>query len=167
MEKQELIKCINYTQIKLQDYTQIKLRNLRQQMQDVIHFCELESRNLEQLATQIRCENKDEITIDADNNSTTDINEYVAEHIPEQEDKCDLTGYYSFSTVCKLLIDHLTTDYKFTRDEWEDDTYITIQRPDDNSMMTERYIYMEVDGKKIPWTPTMQDMISNDWLMIE
>lgn len=42
--------------------------------------------------------------------------------------------------------------------------WIAIQQPDENSMMTQPYIYMKTaDGQLVPWVASQTDILANDW----
>ena len=54
---------------------------------------------------------------------------------------------------------------KLTRKNWNGkNMYIQLQRPDQDSKMTQPYIYMKtVDDDLVPWTASQTDMLSDDW----
>jgi len=45
--------------------------------------------------------------------------------------------------------------------------YIEIQLPDKDSKMTKPYIFLSSEiGNKVPWTPTQDDLLSTDWVLV-
>ena len=44
--------------------------------------------------------------------------------------------------------------------------YVGVQRPDSGSVNTAPYIYMVYSGKRVPWTPSQQDLFSEDWVVL-
>jgi hypothetical protein len=55
------------------------------------------------------------------------------------------------------------------RQSWARGIFLMIQKPDDHSKMTRPFIYQqsgEMDsGVCVPWTPTQEDMLTEDWAM--
>lgn len=49
---------------------------------------------------------------------------------------------------------------------WEAEALVKIQMPDDNSYMTEPYLYKETKYNRIPWVPTQEEMFSNEWSIV-
>ena len=56
---------------------------------------------------------------------------------------------------------------KVRRSAWDGGISIHIQKPDVHSKMTEPYFYRqqgELDqGKTVPWIPSYEDMLADDW----
>lgn len=43
--------------------------------------------------------------------------------------------------------------------------YLTMQKPDKNSKMTNKYIYITIDKDyRNPWHPSQADMFAEDWI---
>ena len=57
---------------------------------------------------------------------------------------------------------------RVTRRGWNGkNQWIAIQRPDDNSKMTERYVYMKnAQGGLIPWLCSQGDLLATDWEVV-
>ncbi len=49
---------------------------------------------------------------------------------------------------------------------WEAEVLVKIQMPDDNSYMTEPYLYKETKYNRVPWVPTQEEMFSNTWSVV-
>jgi hypothetical protein len=47
--------------------------------------------------------------------------------------------------------------------QWQDDVFISIQKPDENSKMTAPYFYVTSRFGMVPWIPTMIEMFSEKW----
>jgi len=47
--------------------------------------------------------------------------------------------------------------------KWQDDVFISIQLPDENSKMTAPYFYVTSRFGIVPWIPTMIEMFAEDW----
>lgn len=42
--------------------------------------------------------------------------------------------------------------------------YVELQKPDENSKMTEPYVYLKnAQDKLIPWNASQEDMLAEDW----
>ena len=58
---------------------------------------------------------------------------------------------------------------KVYREEWaNNEVVIALQKPDDHSKMTKPFLYVVElweGGAAMPWTPTQDDMLSNDWVV--
>jgi len=50
---------------------------------------------------------------------------------------------------------------------WAKDVLIKAQYPDENSMMTAPYLYVESRFGLVPWKETMIELFSEDWEVIE
>lgn len=69
----------------------------------------------------------------------------------------------------------LLKDYsRVYRKAWGDGIYLELQIPDENSKMTEPYIYLvrenESSEKQLtrePWVPTHSDLLKEDWEMVK
>lgn len=59
----------------------------------------------------------------------------------------------------------MESDYRMTRPGWNGKgMYIAVQKPDENSKMTQPYIYMRTaDGNLVPWLASQTDMLALDW----
>lgn len=54
---------------------------------------------------------------------------------------------------------------KMTREGWNGkDQWIEVQYPDENSKMTEPYIYIKnAQGGRVPWLASQGDLMAEDW----
>jgi hypothetical protein len=53
------------------------------------------------------------------------------------------------------------------REGWNALHKITLQRPDENSKMTQPYIYITTaKGDVVPWLATQADILAADWLQV-
>lgn len=50
---------------------------------------------------------------------------------------------------------------------WGKDVMIQLQVPDEHSKMTHPYLYVESDKGLVPWNPTVPEMFSDDWVIVE
>ena len=50
---------------------------------------------------------------------------------------------------------------------WADDVFISIQEPDRNSKMTARYFYVTSRYGMVPWIPTMIEMLTEQWVIVD
>ena len=50
---------------------------------------------------------------------------------------------------------------------WSEDVIIRAQYPDENSMMTAPYLYVNSRFGNVPWKETMIELFSEDWLIVE
>ena len=62
-------------------------------------------------------------------------------------------------------IENMIEGRRVTRPGWNGTgMYIEIQNPDENSKMTQPYIYMRTaDGNFVPWTVSQTDVLAMDW----
>lgn len=49
--------------------------------------------------------------------------------------------------------------------QWQDDVFISIQTPDENSKMTAPYFFVTSRFGLVPWIPTMIEMLSEQWVI--
>lgn len=58
---------------------------------------------------------------------------------------------------------------RVARKGWADQgAWLEIQRPDAHSKMTKPYIYLtDGEGGRVPYTPTMVDILTADWFVLE
>lgn len=59
---------------------------------------------------------------------------------------------------------------KLSREGWNGEgQYIQLQTPDENSFMTEPYIYFVFSEgeKRIPWLASQADILAQDWFEVE
>jgi len=54
----------------------------------------------------------------------------------------------------------------FRLKKWEKDVYISLQKPDEHSKMTHPYLYVTSRFGRVPWIPTMVEILSEDWDII-
>ena len=50
---------------------------------------------------------------------------------------------------------------------WQDDVFISIQEPDSGSKMTARYFYVTSRFGMVPWIPTMIEMLTSEWVIVD
>ena len=55
----------------------------------------------------------------------------------------------------------------FRLPQWKEDVAIRLQVPDDNSKMTAPYLYVTSRYGMVPWIPTMIELLSDDWRIVE
>ena len=62
-------------------------------------------------------------------------------------------------------IENMIEGQRMTRSGWNGvGMYVEIQNPDENSKMTQPYIYMRTaDGNFVPWFASQTDMLAVDW----
>ena len=51
--------------------------------------------------------------------------------------------------------------------KWPEDVKIKAQYPDENSKTTAPYLYVESRFGRVPWTPTMIELFSEEWEVCE
>lgn len=78
------------------------------------------------------------------------------------------SSYITFSTVLDMMKKYRHHNLRFRRIEWNGkDMYITLQCPDENSKMTQSYIYMKTaDGNLVPWVASQTDLLAEDWIQL-
>lgn len=97
----------------------------------------------------------------------TTLNILSDEWIVADETNCPELGgvaEFSFSEALK----YLKRGMKVARKGWhKNNMYLTMQFPDENSKMTNPYIYINVtDNYRIPWTASQADMFEEDWVFV-
>lgn len=61
----------------------------------------------------------------------------------------------------------LKSGRKVTREGWNNpEIWLEMQFPDENSKMTEPYIFMRKYDKKFPNSPSVESIIAEDWMII-
>ena len=55
----------------------------------------------------------------------------------------------------------------FRLPNWQPDVIIRVQKPDENSKMTEPYFYVDSIHGRFPWIPNMIEMFSNKWELVK
>ncbi|MCK5640935.1 MAG: DUF2829 domain-containing protein [Gammaproteobacteria bacterium] len=55
----------------------------------------------------------------------------------------------------------------FRLPQWSVDVFISMQRPDKHSKMTAPYLYVTSRFGCVPWIPTMIEILSSDWVVVE
>jgi hypothetical protein len=57
---------------------------------------------------------------------------------------------------------------RFTREGWNGEgMWICLQCPDENSKMTQPYIYIQTSsGNLVPWLASQSDMLAQDWIQL-
>lgn len=67
------------------------------------------------------------------------------------------------------MIQHLKNYGEASREGWNGKgMYLALQEPDENSFMTEPYIYMvTATGSRIPWLASQADVLAEDWVLFE
>ena len=78
------------------------------------------------------------------------------------------SSYMTFSKVLDMMKKYRQDNLRFRRIGWNGkDMYITLQCPDENSKMTQPYIYMKTaDGNLVPWVASQTDLLSEDWVQL-
>jgi hypothetical protein len=78
------------------------------------------------------------------------------------------SSYITFSTVLDMMKKYRQHNLRFRRIGWNGkDMYITLQCPDENSKMTQSYIYMKTaDGNLVPWVASQTDLLAEDWVQL-
>ncbi|MCK4500744.1 DUF2829 domain-containing protein [Candidatus Babeliales bacterium] len=61
----------------------------------------------------------------------------------------------------------MRTGKKARLEAWSDDVFISIQEPDRNSKMTARYFYVTSRFGMVPWIPTMIEMLTETWCIVD
>ena len=51
--------------------------------------------------------------------------------------------------------------------DWENEVFISIQKPDLNSKMTAPYMYVTSKYGLVPWMPTQIEIMSDKWVVIK
>ena len=51
--------------------------------------------------------------------------------------------------------------------QWKSEVLIKYQSPDENSKMTAPYLYVESRFGRVPWIPTMIELLSTEWNIVE
>ena len=79
-----------------------------------------------------------------------------------------MSNYLTFSNVLDMMKKYKQDNLRFRRMGWNGkDMYITLQCPDENSKMTQSYIYMKTaDGNLVPWVASQTDLLSEDWVQL-
>lgn len=71
-----------------------------------------------------------------------------------------------------MALELLKTGHNVRRSGWNGKgMWLALQRPDENSKMTQPYIYIEYphghpafpNGSRTPWLASQNDMLSDDW----
>lgn len=80
----------------------------------------------------------------------------------------EMSVYLSFGKVIDFFIDYPDSNLCFTREGWNGkDMYITLQCPDENSKMTQPYVYMKTaEGNLVPWVASQTDLLAEDWIQL-
>jgi hypothetical protein len=75
------------------------------------------------------------------------------------------SSYITFSKVLEMMKKYRQHNLRFRRTGWNGkDMYITLQCPDENSKMTQPYIYMKTaDDNLVPWVASQTDLLAEDW----
>lgn len=51
------------------------------------------------------------------------------------------------------------------RYDWNLNTRVRIQVPDEHSKMSHPYLYVESDNGAVPWIPNVVEMFAEDWIV--
>jgi len=51
--------------------------------------------------------------------------------------------------------------------QWSPEVVIRVQRPNENTIMTAPYFYVESRFGFVPWIPTMIKMFSKEWCLVD
>ena len=72
-------------------------------------------------------------------------------------------------------LENLKNGHRVCREGWNGKgMWILLQRPDENSKMTNPYIYIEYpvghaaypNGSRVPWLASQTDMMADDWCVL-
>ena len=72
-------------------------------------------------------------------------------------------------------LENLKNGHKVCREGWNGrGMWLLLQRPDENSEMTNPYIYIEYpvghtaypNGSRVPWLASQTDMMADDWCVL-
>ncbi len=66
-----------------------------------------------------------------------------------------------------LAIEAMKKGLKIKLPKWKEDVFISIQNSDENSKMTHPYFYVTSRYGLVPWIPTMVEMLSEKWQIIQ
>ena len=66
-----------------------------------------------------------------------------------------------------LAIEAMKKGFWVKLPKWAKDVFIRIQKPDRDSKMTAPYFYVTSRFGLVPWIPTMIEMLSEEWVIIE
>jgi hypothetical protein len=66
-----------------------------------------------------------------------------------------------------LAVEAAKKGHKFRLPHWKDDVFISMQFHDEHSKMTHDYLYVTSRFGMIPWIPTMIEILSDDWQIVE
>ena len=55
----------------------------------------------------------------------------------------------------------------FKLPQWQDDVFISIQTPDEKSKMSAPYLYVTSRFGMVPWIPTMIELLSEKWQIVD
>lgn len=66
-------------------------------------------------------------------------------------------------------LDALKQGQKVARENWNaGGQWVHMQVPDEHSKMRRPYLYLSpVGGDLVPWVPTISDVLSEDWSVVE
>ena len=66
-------------------------------------------------------------------------------------------------------VKHLNWGFRVTRPGWNGKgMYLELQRPDEQSKMTEPYVFMKTaPGGLIPWNCSQADLLATDWMVLQ
>lgn len=64
-------------------------------------------------------------------------------------------------------IDASKTGKTFRLPSWQEDVFISLQVPDEHSKMTAPYLYVTSRFGRVPWIPTMIEILSEKWSIVE
>lgn len=67
-----------------------------------------------------------------------------------------------------VVLCNLGADRRWSRRGWNGPgQYIELQNPYVHGSMTKPYLYIvTVEGHKVPWAPTQEDLLTYDWYML-
>ena len=69
----------------------------------------------------------------------------------------------SFGKAIELMEDGC----KVKLPKWAEDVFISIQQPDAHTKMTAPYFYVTSRFGVVPWIPTMIEMLSKEWILVD
>lgn len=66
-----------------------------------------------------------------------------------------------------LVVEAAKKGKSFRLPHWKEDVKISLQVPDENSKMTHPYLYVTSRFGRVPWIPTMVEILAENWEVVE
>lgn len=66
-------------------------------------------------------------------------------------------------------LEYLKRGVRVTREGWNGKgMWLALQRPDENSKMTQPYIYIcPASSRLVPWVASQTDLLEEDWMVVD